>query len=86
MHGLTYLKINIGFVVLQSAAELEGHPTLDSPYIKTELSVRCKRSFPLDDEWRRSGIQSPLRVRGVGRRCDGGTCQAVADGAGKVPL
>ena len=74
------------FGLLQSTAYLEGHTAFDSSHFEKELFVRCERAFPLDNEWCRSGIQSPVRVRSFGRRCHGCPRQAVADRAGQVPL
>ena len=78
--------ITVVACLLQPSAHLEGHTTFDSSHFKTQLPIRRERSIPLDDERRRSGIQSSVWLWSVGRRCDGGPCKAMEDGACKVPL
>lgn len=70
----------------QSTADLERHSAFDCFDLKEELTLRCQKSFSLEDERRWIGIQSSVRIRCNGRWSDGRSCERMENCAAQIPL
>lgn len=70
----------------QPTIDLARHSASDCANIEAQFTVRCQKPFLLDNERRRPGVQSPLRVRRARRGRHGDPGEAVALRASTLSL